>query len=97
MTGRDIPDIHPLLAKAAAILLEEGAAEVYAFGSFARDDAGPDSDIDLVVTGLATERIIPAMGRVRVETGRSADIIQIEQEPVFVRYLRSTGELRRVA
>jgi hypothetical protein len=37
------------------------------------------------------------MGRVRVETGRSADIVQIEQDPVFVRYLRSTGELRHVA
>ncbi len=97
MTGRDISDIHPLLAKAAAILRDEGAVEVYAFGSFARGDAGPGSDIDLAVAGLATERIIPAMGRVRVETGRSVDIIQVEQDPVFVRYLRSTGELRRVA
>jgi predicted nucleotidyltransferase len=94
MTDRDT---HPLLAKAAAILRDEGALEVYAFGSFARGDAGPHSDIDLAVVGLAPERIIPAMGRVRVQTGRSADIIQIELEPVFVRYLKSTGELRRVA
>ena len=89
--------IAELLASVGAILREEGAAEVYVFGSFARGDVRPDSDIDLAVVGLASDRIIPAMGRVREVTGRMADILQVEGQHAFVRYLRSTGELRRVA
>jgi predicted nucleotidyltransferase len=89
--------IPEVLAKAAAILRDEGATEVYVFGSFARGDVRPDSDLDLAVAGLASARIIPAMGRLWDACGRMTDIIQIEREPVFVRYLRSTGEWRRVA
>ncbi len=92
------PDSIPeILAKAAAILREEGATEVYVFGSFARGDIRPDSDLDLAVAGLDSTRIIPAMGRICREVGRMSDLIQIEREPVFIRYLRSAGELRRVA
>ncbi len=91
------PDIPHILAKAAAILREEGATEVYVFGSFSRGDIRPDSDLDLAVTGLASTRIIPAMTRLLREVGRMSDLIQIEREPVFIRYLSSTGELRRVA
>src|SRR5437660_10662654 len=92
-----IPDIPHILAKAAAILREEGATEVYVFGSFSRGDIRPESDIDFAVAGLASDRVIPAMGRVRELTDRMVDIIQMEREQVFIRYLQSTGELRRVA
>lgn len=86
-----------LLARAAAILCEEGATEVYVFGSFARGDSRPESDLDLAVVGLASGRVITAMSRLLRETGHMPDLIQIEREPVFVRYLKSVGELRRVA
>ena len=88
---------HPLVAAAAAILREEGASEVYVFGSFARGDTHPESDLDLAVLGLASERVLRAMARVRRATGRAADVVQIEREPVFIQFLRSTRELRRVA
>jgi predicted nucleotidyltransferase len=89
--------ISEVIAKAAAILREEGATEVYVFGSFARGDVRPDSDMDFAVMGLSSARIIPAMGRLWDACGRMTDIIQVEREPVFIRYLNSTGELRRVA
>jgi len=56
----------------------------------------PESDLDLAVSGLPDQRIIPAMGRLLDETGRMTDILQIEDDPALVRYLRSKGELRRV-
>lgn len=86
-----------MLDKAAAILREEGASEVYVFGSFARGSAGPDSDLDLAVIGLPPARVLRAMGRLLSEVGRLSDLVRGEQEPVFMNYLRSTGELRRVA
>ena len=86
-----------LLAKAAAILREEGASEVYVFGSFARGCAGPDSDLDFAVVGLPEGKLLHAMGRLLAEVGRLSDLVRMEREPAFVRYLKSTGELRRVA
>jgi predicted nucleotidyltransferase len=91
------PQSSPLVAKAAAILREEGATEVYVFGSWARGTARPDSDLDLAVSGLPPERYFKAAARVSAETGRMADILEIEREPTFVAFLRSRGELRRVA
>lgn len=86
-----------LIARAAAILREEGATEVYIFGSFARGEARPGSDIDLAVTGLRKGGVISAMSKLIRELGIMSDLIQIEREPVFVRYLKSIGEMRRVA
>lgn len=90
-------DIPSMIAQAAAILRQEGASEVYVFGSFARGSAGPDSDLDLAVAGLPEESVLRAMGRLWSEVGRLSDLVRVEREPVFVRYLRSIGELRRVA
>jgi predicted nucleotidyltransferase len=38
-----------------------GVTEVVLFGSFARDEAAPGSDLDLLVEGLPMERLIEAM------------------------------------
>lgn len=86
-----------LIATAAAILREEGASEVYVFGSMARGDARAGSDLDIAVSGLSSDRIIRALMRLHSETGRMADLVQMERDAAFVDYLRSKGELRRVA
>lgn len=90
-------DIASVLANAARILREEGASEVYVFGSFARGSVGPDSDLDLAVAGLPEGRILIAMNRLLAELGRLSDLVQAEREPEFMTYLRSTGAIRRVA
>jgi predicted nucleotidyltransferase len=49
---RNADERRPLLAEArrcAAVLASPGASRVILFGSLARDEAGPVSDIDLVV------------------------------------------------
>lgn len=90
-------DIPALLAKAAAILREEGASDVYVFGSFSRGSAVSGSDLDLAVLGLPEDRVMMALGRLLSELGQMADLVRVEREPAFVGYLRSKGELRRVA
>jgi predicted nucleotidyltransferase len=93
MTG-GIPEI---VATAGAILLQEGAREVYVFGSWARGEARDGSDLDLAVTGLPPEHLLRAMQRVTDATRRMVDVVETEREPAFIDYLRSRGELRRVA
>jgi predicted nucleotidyltransferase len=90
-------DTSEVLAKATAILREAGATEVYVFGSVSRGTAGDHSDLDLAVAGLPDDRVIPTLSRLLAELGLVADLIQVEREPTFVRYLESKGELRRVA
>lgn len=85
------------LARAAAALKELGAREVYVFGSAASGRLGPDSDIDLAVSGLPPRLFFTAMARASDILGREVDLICLEDDSPFTRYLREEGELRRVA
>jgi predicted nucleotidyltransferase len=89
--------MSPLVAKAAAILREEGVTEIYVFGSYARGDARPDSDLDLAVAGLPAAHHFRVAGRLAGELGVLVDLLDIEEAPAFFNFLQSRGELRRVA
>jgi predicted nucleotidyltransferase len=85
-----------LVEQAVAVLKSAGAHEVYLFGSAARGVARPDSDIDLAVSGLPPERFFHAMGLVLKAIGRPLDLIDLDQDTAFVKFLREHGELRLV-
>ena len=82
---------------AARILKEAGASEVFVFGSAARGSAGPDSDLDLAVRGLPPEEFFRAMGRVVLAISRQIDLVDLDEENPFTKYLEREGELKRVA
>ena len=82
---------------AARILREEGATEVYVFGSAAHGKMRPDSDIDLAVRGLPPERYFPAMGRVVDAIQRLFDLVDLDEENLFTQYIVQKGVLQRVA
>jgi predicted nucleotidyltransferase len=82
---------------AARILREEGATEVYVFGSAAHGKMRPDSDIDLAVRGLPPERYFPAMGRVVDAIQRFFDLVDLDEENPFTEYIVKEGVLQRVA
>ena len=72
-------DVIALLLAHADELRAAGVAHVSLFGSVARDEAGPDSDVDLVVGGTP-ERPMTLFGMARAEAalerilGRSVDL-----------------------
>ena len=86
------------LVKAAAVVLKErGAREVYIFGSVATGNIHEDSDVDIAVEGLPPELFFKVMGEVNSLLGRSLDLIDLDEQSPFTRYLKEEGELIRVA
>jgi len=85
------------IAAAARLLREVGATEVYVFGSTTRATATEKSDVDLAVSGLPPGRFFEMLARVAGVIGRSIDLIDLDEDTAFTRYLKSENELQRVA
>lgn len=64
--------------RAAAVLLRGmGAKEVYLFGSAARNELRPDSDIDIAVRGVPASRFFAAAARAAHALGRPLDLVEL--------------------
>ena len=89
-------EMRSAIERAAAALQALGAREVYLFGSAALDRMRPDSDVDFAVSGLPEASFFIAMGRARDALGRDLDMIDLDDDTPFTRYLKEEGELMRV-
>ncbi len=89
--------LKALIIQAAEALKSVGAKEVYVFGSVANGDFQERSDVDLAVSGLPPEKFFEAMGKAGGILSRPLDLVDLDEETPFTRYLREEGELRRVA
>ena len=89
-------EIKKLIEKAAKVLKAAGAREVYVFGSAARGESGEHSDVDLAVSGLPPQVFFKAMGQAGDVLGRPLDLIDLDEETPFARYLKDEGELQLV-
>jgi predicted nucleotidyltransferase len=90
-------ELQQAVQQAAAILKAAGAEAVYLFGSMARESIRPDSDIDLAVTGLPPNKFFQTMGQILSVLPRPLDLIDLDVDTPFTRYLKQKGNLRRVA
>jgi len=87
----------PLIRRAASTLRSLGASEVYLFGSMASGQCHEDSDVDLAVTGLPPGIFYDAMGQVCDILGRPVDMVSLDDDVPFTRYLKTKGHMLRVA
>ena len=85
------------IGKVAEALREAGACEVYLFGSAARGKLREDSDIDMAVSGLPPKSFFHAMSKAGRILNRSLDLIDLDENNPFTRYLKEEGELERIA
>jgi len=83
--------------RAAAALKAAGAREVYVFGSAASGRLREGSDVDLAVSGLPPESFFRAMADAADALGGALDLVDLDEESPFTRYLRAEGELVRVS
>lgn len=84
------------IQRAAAVLKAAGAREVYVFGSAASEKMRSDSDVDIAVSGLPPGVFFRAMSDAERALGRPLDLIDLDEDNPFTRYLKSEGELLRV-
>lgn len=82
---------------AAGALTAAGAREVYLFGSAAVGTALEGSDVDLAVTGLPPEVFFRAMGEAGDLLQCPLDLVDLDEDNPFTRYLKEEGGLVRVA
>ena len=90
-------ELQQAIEQAAAILKAAGADAVYLFGSTVEGPVRPDSDIDLAVAGLPPARFFQAMGQTMSVLPRSLDLVDLDVDTPFTRYLKQKGKLHRVA
>ncbi|HUU12792.1 MAG TPA: nucleotidyltransferase domain-containing protein [Terriglobia bacterium] len=90
------PEIDLRIQKAVAALRAAGAEEVYVFGSAAKGVTDECSDVDLAVSGLPPGVFFRAMAAASDALGLPLDLVDLDDDTPFTRYLRSEGELRRV-
>lgn len=92
-------ELRKAIERAAAVLKDFGAREVYIFGSAAGGTMREGSDVDLAVVGLPPGVFFAALAEAADALGRERelDLIDLDDDNPFTRYLREEGELLRVA
>ena len=86
-------DLQERIMRAAAVLKEAGARKVYVFGSARGGKRREGSDIDLAVSGLPPGNFFRAMGQAHQLLGCPLDLIDLDEDTPFTRYLREEKEL----
>jgi predicted nucleotidyltransferase len=89
-------ELQKIIDHAAAILKEEGADEIFVFGSAAEGSMTEHSDIDIAASGIPPERFYAAAGRIYGIGGRPFDLIDLDDQSEFADYLKREGKLHRV-
>jgi len=90
-------ELGEVIKAAAATLKASGAREVYLFGSASTGTMREGSDIDLAVSGLPPENYFRALALAGDVLKRPIDLVDLDEENAFTRYLKQEGELVRVA
>lgn len=96
MIARINEQLREAINRAAAVLKQTGAREVYLFGSSAAGTLHEQSDIDPAVTGLPPERFFQAMAQAARVLERQLDLLDLDEANLFTAYVRGKGPLLRV-
>ena len=84
------------LARGIRILKEGGCVEVYLLGSVAEGRHHPGSDLDFAVRGCPPESFFKLQGKLLMELGRSADLIDLDVDPELASFLEQESRLVHV-
>ena len=83
--------------KAIKILRDVGCKEVYLFGSLAEGNTREGSDIDLAVRGCPSGMFFHVLGRLMLELEHLIDLVDLDRDDDFSRYLEKEGSLIHVS
>jgi predicted nucleotidyltransferase len=82
--------------RAVSILKEAGCTQVFLFGSLAVDSMRSESDIDLAVRGCPRGQFFHLLGRLLLELEHPVDLVDLDRQDAFARYLEQEGGVVQV-
>lgn len=92
--GLEIPETYRRdLDRAVEILQDSGCSEIFLFGSLAHGRFHEGSDVDLAVRGCPKRRFFRIVGKLRRALDHPVDLVDLDCDDLFVRYLEDQGGL----
>lgn len=96
-TKTEFPDdFKQDLLRAIEILKTGGCSDIFLFGSLATGELRDNSDIDLAVRGCPKGKFFHLLGKLLFELKYSVDLIDLDRQDTFSRYLLNEGELIQI-
>lgn len=89
-------DVSSYVSEVVSLLKNAGATEVYVFGSLARGQLMEHSDVDIAVSGLPKGVLYRLIAEATEILDRPVDLVELDKDNSFTRYLKTFEELRRV-
>ena len=84
------------LQKAIKILRDNGAIEIYLFGSLISGRISKDADIDLGVIGIQSPRFFQVYAELTASIQTHIDLIDFEKKKDFFTMLKNVNEVIRI-
>ncbi len=81
------------IQRAASILKEAGCTQVFLFGSVATGKVRDGSDLDLAVRGCPPDKFFHLLGRLLMTLDHPVDLVDLDVDDPFARYLERKGRL----
>jgi len=82
--------------RAVEILKEAGCTEVFLFGSLIEGKEREGSDIDLAIRGCPKGSFFHLLGKLLLELDHPVDLVNLDRQDAFARYLEEEGELLQI-
>jgi predicted nucleotidyltransferase len=82
--------------RAVEILKGAGCTDIFLFGSLATGEIKDQSDIDLAIRGCPKGEFFHLLGRLLLELDYPVDLVNLDRQDAFARYLEEEGELLQI-
>ena len=91
------PETHQRdIRRAVSILKEGGCTHVFLFGSLTTAGLRRESDVDLAVRGCPKGKFFHLLGRLLLELEHPVDLVDLDGQRAFARYLEEEEDLLQV-
>jgi predicted nucleotidyltransferase len=93
----ELPELYTKdIRRAVEILRGAGCTHVYLFGSLTAGKVRDESDIDLAVRGCRKGEFFHLLGRLLTDLDHTVDLVDLDSEDPFARYLEEKERLLQV-
>ena len=82
--------------RAVKILKGAGCTDIFLFGSLATGNIRGESEIDLAIRGCPKGEFFHLLGRLLFELDYPVDLVNLDRQDAFARYLDKEGELLQI-